>query len=251
MRLFLTALTMITLSTAFAAPVQLEATDGTQLTADIEGTGERAVLLLHAADRSAADWKDIVGTLAEKGFRVAALDLRGHGRSGGSLDEAGYAAMTADVAAAIAKLREGGATSVALVGAELGGVLAMEAAAQDASIGRVMVLSPRLSANGHRLSSALAAWGSRPLVLVVGDTDTTGVRAGGAIEAKVGTSARLDVIEQGTHGTHLFRQSGTLLGTLVAWLSEDREVPEPIDTRALQTGDVTSLETTGARIGEE
>lgn len=67
-----------------------------------------AVLLLHGAKYSSADWESLgtVDLLAEKGYRVIALDLPGYGRSGARrrldpatflaeyLDEAGIESVT-------------------------------------------------------------------------------------------------------------------------------------------------------------
>ncbi|PYY32236.1 alpha/beta fold hydrolase [Curtobacterium sp. MCBD17_030] len=51
------------------------------LHAETTGAGPEAVVLLHGMTGSAESWWRITGLLADRGVRVAALDLPGHGRS--------------------------------------------------------------------------------------------------------------------------------------------------------------------------
>ncbi|HEX6348623.1 MAG TPA: alpha/beta hydrolase [Candidatus Dormibacteraeota bacterium] len=45
------------------------------------GTGDRVAVLIHGLSSRAALWGALAGSLAERGYRVVAPDLRGHGRS--------------------------------------------------------------------------------------------------------------------------------------------------------------------------
>jgi pimeloyl-ACP methyl ester carboxylesterase len=60
------------------------ATDVQLATRDYGGPGQD-VLLLHGGGRSMDDWRLVAPLLVDAGLRVAAMDLRGHGRSGPAL----------------------------------------------------------------------------------------------------------------------------------------------------------------------
>jgi Uncharacterized conserved protein len=66
--------------------VDLKAADGTLLKASYfaAATPGPGVLLLHQVNRQRAVWDDLARHLAEAGINVLALDMRGHGESGGT-----------------------------------------------------------------------------------------------------------------------------------------------------------------------
>lgn len=45
------------------------------------GTGDRTALLVHGIMSDSRTWRRVGPALAERGYRVLAVDLRGHGRS--------------------------------------------------------------------------------------------------------------------------------------------------------------------------
>lgn len=235
---------------AFAKPVALTSKDGTVLHAEVSGAGARGVILLHGEGSSAAAWDAVRERLATHDYQVLALDLRGCGTSKGTADEAGWVHSPEDVAAAVAWLKAHGSSKVALVGTEGGGVVAIASAAGQPLVDSVIVLSPRLSAPGLKVSAALEAYGAHPLLLVTGSTDTTGVRAAAALEPRALGTKRVEVVPDGGIGPLLFNQSATLEGVVVQWLSDNG--PTPVDNKAetLRTSAPDDLETTGTRYGQ-
>ena len=85
-------------ATTLAAPVTLKASDGQALHAEVNGKGERALLFVHADERSHTDWQFFTKTVNDLGYRTLAIDLRGHGKSSLSQDigEEDYLAMPLD-----------------------------------------------------------------------------------------------------------------------------------------------------------
>src|SRR3954469_10566007 len=109
-------------ATAAAGEVHFEAPDGGVVYADVYGAGPRAVVLAHGARFDKASWKKEATELAAAGYRVVAIDFRGYGKSkGGANSQPGMADMYLDVLAAVRYLRANGATSVAVIGASMGG----------------------------------------------------------------------------------------------------------------------------------
>ncbi|MFH8729449.1 alpha/beta fold hydrolase [Streptomyces termitum] len=88
-----------------------------------------SVLLLHGLAGHCGEWDALAGALAADGYRVLALDQRGHGESErrpGDVSRAAYASDVLEVAGALAA--DGG--PVALVGQSYGGHAALLAAAR-------------------------------------------------------------------------------------------------------------------------
>jgi pimeloyl-ACP methyl ester carboxylesterase len=63
-------------------PVSFEAADGVGVDADLYGTGAHWVVLVHGARFDKTSWEAQARALAEAGFSILAIDLRGYGRSG-------------------------------------------------------------------------------------------------------------------------------------------------------------------------
>ncbi len=76
--------------------------------------------------------------LARAGVAALALDLRGHGASGGELD----AGVADDLRAGLDALAAAGHGALGLRGSSMGGLLALEAAAADARVRAVVTICP-------------------------------------------------------------------------------------------------------------
>jgi fermentation-respiration switch protein FrsA (DUF1100 family) len=105
--------------------------------------GNQAVLLLHQFDKNKTMWGDFPEMLAQAGFAVLAIDLRGHGESGGSRDDLASAAN--DVAAAKEFLAGKNQTKISVIGSSIGANLALLSTGGNT---RVVALSPGLDFKG-------------------------------------------------------------------------------------------------------
>jgi pimeloyl-ACP methyl ester carboxylesterase len=106
--------------------IEYRGASGLPVVADVVGpAGGPVVLLLHGGGQNRFAWKGSGTALADRGYRVVALDARGHGDSAWDPD-ADYemSTMAQDLLAVIDQL---GAERPAVVGASLGGVTALEA----------------------------------------------------------------------------------------------------------------------------
>lgn len=130
------------------AVATLTGRDGNRLVADLQGPDDGpAVLLLHGGGQTRHSWRSTLTTLAERGWRAAAVDLRGHGESEWAEDgDYSLDAFAGDAAALAA-----GFDRPALVGASLGGLSAMVALSDHGmDIGSALVLVDV----AHRLEEA-------------------------------------------------------------------------------------------------
>jgi pimeloyl-ACP methyl ester carboxylesterase len=108
-------------------PVEFRGADDLRLAGDCWGRdGDPVVLLLHGTGQTRHSWKRTGIHLAAKGFRVIAIDTRGHGDSAWarSADEYGWDVLAQDVRAVIDEIGE----PVTIVGASLGGLTGLQVA---------------------------------------------------------------------------------------------------------------------------
>jgi pimeloyl-ACP methyl ester carboxylesterase len=129
--------------TRAAEPVSFATQDGGIIHALVYGAGPRGVVLAHGGRFNKESWQPQADLLAESGFRVVAFDFRGHGQSrGGPAVRSADEGRRFDVIAAITYLRNTGATSIAVVGASMGGDYAAEACeAEPDRIDRLVLLA--------------------------------------------------------------------------------------------------------------
>lgn len=115
--------------------------DAGVVSADLYGSGVRGVVLAPGGRFDKSSWEFEARVLADAGFRVLAINFRGRGES--RVGTAGADALHIDVLAAVRYLRTLGASSIAAVGASLGGWAVAEAivAAEPDEIDRVVLLA--------------------------------------------------------------------------------------------------------------
>src|SRR5918993_1350840 len=102
-------------------PVSFRTSDGWTIHAEVHGTGERAVVLVHGGRFTKESWRPQAAELVRAGFRVLAIDMRGYGASKDGPKElnTGYGSPL-DVLTAVRWLHGSGARSVSLLGGSMG-----------------------------------------------------------------------------------------------------------------------------------
>jgi pimeloyl-ACP methyl ester carboxylesterase len=100
--------------------------------------GAPGIVVVHGAGSRKENHGDFAGACARAGMAALALDLRGHGASGGAADRG----MLDDVMAALDRLAAEGAGPLGLRGSSLGGFLALHAAARHPAARAVAALCP-------------------------------------------------------------------------------------------------------------
>ncbi|WP_109506689.1 alpha/beta hydrolase [Nocardioides speluncae] len=109
--------------------VTFKTEDGVELYGAELGSGPKGVVLVPGTSSDGlCNWAMVAAALAKDGFHVLAIDSRCQGDSGCNLDN--EFALDVDVVAAVAELRERGATTVTAVGESRGGAVVLAAAAR-------------------------------------------------------------------------------------------------------------------------
>ena len=208
---------------ASGRPASLVSGDGTPIAAQIYEASSRpapGVVLVHMLSRSKADWDELASRLQDAGITALAIDLRGHGGSGGSAGA--LPAMAQDVAAAVQWLsarpiiRPGG---VAVAGVSLGANLAAIAAAESSSVRALALVSPVSDYRGVRLDGAtIKKLSDRPLWLAASADDGLSLRTLQDL-AGAGAAAREQHVSVAVaHGMGLLTVDRDLARSLVDWL---------------------------------
>jgi alpha-beta hydrolase superfamily lysophospholipase len=211
---------------AAARTVTFRTDDGLTLSAAWHEPAVRpapAVILVHMLSRSRRDWDGVAARLASDGIGALAIDLRGHGDSPAfafAPDTPDYTPLVADVAAARRYL---GSRSdvlharIGVLGASLGANLAVLAAAGDAGVSSLALLSPSLDYRGLRIEAALRKYGRRPALLVASDDDPYAGRSVKDLQKAGGGIREAVLLSRAGHGTLMLARDPGLVRTLVDW----------------------------------
>jgi len=221
--MLLAALSLMLSMAHAAGTVSLQTKDGMQINARTALTSgsSKGVLLVHMLGRTGEDWTDLMSRLDGAGLSSIAVDLRGHGRSAKSdaeLTASDYTAMSNELRAAAAWLRQHGATEVSCVGASIGANLCAQLGAEDPDIVNLVLLSPGLNYKGITSGDALIAYGNRPTLIVASEDDRFAFRAAGYLEEAAKGQVHFEAFEEAGHGTRMLTRAPSLEGQIMSWL---------------------------------
>lgn len=247
-------------------PVELKTLDGWTLKATFApaSPGKMTLLLLHGTGQRKEEWKRLAFPLTRAGYGVMAVDLRGHGES--RISPSGeelpwkklhatrtmndYADMSRDAEAAVAWLTGQGVPedSIGLIGAEVGGSVAIRYAAVHSKVPLVVMLSPGMAWQEVLTVNALRALKRpipTPLLMVYSEADKRSSKetpilyafAKGAVGER---HATLISVPQ-ERGTRMFKAQRALVGQVIDWLGNPIAPETPaVSTDALQGGATTT-----------
>ncbi len=197
--------------------------DGVPLTAQIYDAPARpapGVVLVHMRARSRMDWDATATLLQSFGVTALAVDLRGHGGSGGAAD---LDAMVDDVRAAVQFLSsrpDVRPDAIAVAGASLGANLALLAAAGQPTIRAAAAVSPSLDYRGVRVGAeVMRRIGERPVLFVASTEDAFALRTiQDLVSGSPAREQRLSPVAG--HGSVLLAADPDLARALVDWLCQ-------------------------------
>lgn len=206
-------------------PAEVKAADGLALKGDFyaapgEGT-HPAVLLLHMLNGSRAQWKSLIGPLLDDGYSVLAVDLRGHGQTGDTIN---WTKATTDVQTWLDWLREQpdvNGEAVSIVGASIGSNLALVGCANDKQCVTAVALSPGLDYFGLKTTKSITeGLSKRSALLVASQNDRY---SSDSVKTLVGAATgdiAVRVYKGGAHGTQLLSGKNGATKLILAWLEE-------------------------------
>lgn len=187
--------------------------------------GNTVVLLLHQLRRDKTSWNILVQKFSAAGYSTLAIDLRGHGQSGGGnwedFEEEQFKSMINDVESAAQYLRQKHPTSnIAIIGTSLGANLALNYASKN-NVSSVVLLSPGLEYHGITTEEGAGGF-SKPLFMAASSDDANpSVDAVRRISELVTTpeqQLKIVTYDNAGHGINMFSKYPDLQDQIVEWV---------------------------------
>jgi pimeloyl-ACP methyl ester carboxylesterase len=180
-----------------------------------------AVLLLHMLGRDRTTWQPLIRPLHEAGFVTLAVDMRGHGATGGERD---WEKAEDDIQTWLDWLKsQPNVGAVFIVGASVGGNLALIGCANDPECGTVVALSPGLDFRGVMPETAVVeGLLDRAALLVAAHGDTYSADSVRQMATNSRGEIGLRIYRDGAHGTNMFTADyqDRVITLIVNWLVE-------------------------------
>lgn len=202
--------------------IQIEVSDGLTIAGTFHpASGEPpwpGVLLLHMLNGNRGQWDGLVPALTSGGYAILAIDLRGHGGTGGEMDWGKAGDDILQVLDYFYNLPYINPERVAMAGASIGANLALVSAANQPGIAAVALLSPGLDYRGVTTPDSLAMYGERPLFLAASEEDGYAADSTRTLAENAPGEVELLVFEGAGHGTQMLEGEPGLGAALIAWL---------------------------------
>lgn len=246
--------------------VELKTIDGWSLKATFAPAqpGKLTLLLLHGTGQRKEDWRRLALPLTRAGYGVMAVDLRGHGESrvspsGEELswkklrstrNANDYADMSRDAEAAVAWLAGQGVPedSIGLIGAEVGGSVAIRYAAVHSKVPLVAMLSPGMAWREVLTVNALRKLKRpipTPILMVYSEADKRSSKEAPILYAfakgSVGERHAALIVVPQERGTRMFRAQRALVGQTIDWLGNPIAPDVPVVSTETLTDGTTAL----------
>lgn len=209
-------------------PMRISAADGLLLEASYYSAARRptpGVLLLHMGDADRHTWDDLAARLQQVGYAVLAVDLRGHGATGGRENWALAQQDTAAALAELAALPGVDASRLIVIGAGIGANLGINACADVAGCAAAALLSPGVDYLGITATGAVTRFGARPLLIIASENDGNNPADSVTLDALAVGPHQLLIVPFSAHGTDLLRVQPDLIEQIAGWLAVT--VPPP------------------------
>ncbi|MDX2136916.1 MAG: alpha/beta fold hydrolase [Chloroflexota bacterium] len=207
-----------------AEVVTATATDGLTLVGEFYAAGDIAptVLLLHMLNSSLSAWEPLLPTLTDDGYNVLAVDMRGHGSTGGARD---WTLAERDVTTWLDWLSDQPSVQpdrIAIVGASIGANLALIGCAFDERCVTAIALSPGLDYSGVVLGDEVTeALAERSALLVSALGDVYSADSVRALLAVASGDLGAQFYVGRRHGTELLRaENAPAIDLIQYWLRE-------------------------------
>jgi len=204
--------------------IDLTTSDGVNIKATYyEGSTNYGIILIHMLSRTRSDWEPFALELQAKGYKVIAIDLRGHGQSNlnwQSFTSKDFNKMIEDVRAAKNFLNAKGARVIAIIGASVGANIALSYAAIDSEIKTVVMLSPGLDYRGVKTEQNMKEY-IKPVLIVASSEDSYAAQSSQQLHLSVpAKNSKLEMFKDVGHGTQMFKEK-KLSPLILSWLSKN------------------------------
>lgn len=189
------------------------------------------LLLIHMMPETKESWKNFAEKMLSAGYSSLAIDLRGHGESGGGpngyqkFSDEEHQKSILDLEAAVEFLKQQGATAemIILIGASIGANLCLQYLKENPTIKTAILLSAGLDYRGIKAGDlAKELHAGQEIFLFTSKDD---IRSGGnnaEMNKKIfdsipnGVRKEIIIYKQGGHGTDLLSQAENVIRDYLA-----------------------------------
>jgi esterase/lipase len=179
-----------------------------------------AVLLLHQLGSNKETWQGFANRLQAAGFNVLAIDLRGHGATGGVMDWAKAPDDVSNVFAQLRTLPGVDSARVSVIGASIGANLALGVCADSGQCKSTVLLSPGLDYIGVKTADAMSRYGVHPVLIVASRDDNPSGANSPALDKLAKGDHKLQLYNGSVHGIALLDSQGDLALIILKWLAD-------------------------------
>jgi dienelactone hydrolase len=176
------------------------------------------VLLLHMIYGQRQEWEGLARTLSQNGYAALAIDLRGHGETGGEMNWDLARQDISQVWQTFASRQEIKANSTAVIGASMGANMAVLLGADQPDIQALVLLSPGLNYYMVQTAEPLAAYGDRPVLIIASQEDGYAASSSEELLKVARGEALLEMYAGIGHGTAMLSNQPDLASLLLEWL---------------------------------
>lgn len=178
------------------------------------------VILLHMLWGDRSVWDEYALELANNGFAVFALDMRGHGETGGEVNWDLAAQDIQMVWDDLSSRPDIDSSRMGIIGASIGANMALVSGTNEPDARTVVLLSPGLSYAGVETRDAMIAYGDRPVFIIASQEDTYAADSSRKLHEVAEGEARLEMYQDAGHGTFMLENEPELGGEIIEWLGE-------------------------------
>jgi pimeloyl-ACP methyl ester carboxylesterase len=180
---------------------------------------DKALILLHMYDEDKSSWDDFIKEF-QKEYNILAIDFRGHGESDlilEELTEKDYNNMVLDVKAAFNFLTEKDIHQITLIGASIGGNTALNFAAEEERVQKVIMISPGLNYKGIKTTESIKKY-NRPLFLIEEGYDQYAYKSSNTLFDLSPSKVKTQSINTSFHGTEIINRLPEAIELIKEWL---------------------------------
>jgi dienelactone hydrolase len=210
------------LSAAEPQDVSIEAADGLLIKGTFypaQGQGPwPGVILLHMNGRQREDWDDFARLLAANGYAALAIDMRGHGETGGSRDWEQAPDDLERVWRYLTGREDIDADRTAVAGASIGANMALVLGDNAPDINTIILLSPGLDYFGVTTDDRIESYGERPVLIAASEEDAEAAESSRTLVELASGPVELIMYDGAGHGTNMFAHQPDLSEQMLAWL---------------------------------
>jgi dienelactone hydrolase len=208
-------------ATQSSIPMSFVTTDGTMIAGTFYGAPAKpapTVLLLPMFGAGRQSWAAFAVQLQQAGYNALAVDLRGQGGSGGTVD---WTKAPSDTIQVLTRLREITAVDpmrISVVGASVGANLGLVGCVSVTFCKSLVLISPGLDYGGIKTADAIVSYGAKPILIIGSRADKPTGTDSPALDKLAMGDHTLQLFDGTVHGTALFNTQPSLPQQIIQWL---------------------------------